>query len=228
MVDDFSGKAVIFVALGVGRSVHVWQPVLVSIGYGGDIIRVIMSQGRTEGHQVGETTAVPVSHNLFLDNGCRANYLTSKQMTWQSIGGSMAPLDEHVCFLLDVATRRITRFYNRRLRRFGSTYNHLFILTCLWEQDGVHVKELAKQLYLDSSSLTGHLDRMVRVALVVRQDDPDDRRAVRVFLTAKGRRLQVQLEPISQELKETLQRGVPPERVAALRAALQNMSRKLG
>jgi DNA-binding MarR family transcriptional regulator len=140
----------------------------------------------------------------------------------------MAQLDEHVCFLLDVATRRITRFYNRRLRRFGITYNHLFILTCLWEQDGVHVKDLAKQLDLDSSSLTGHLDRLERVALVVRQDDPDDRRAVRVFLTAKGRRLQAQLEPISQELKETLQRGVPPERVAALRAALQNISRKLG
>ena len=140
----------------------------------------------------------------------------------------MAQLDEHVCFLLDVATRRITRFYNRRLRRFGITYNHLFILTCLWEQDGVHVKDLAKQLDLDSSSLTGHLDRLERVALVVRQDDPDDRRAVRVFLTAKGRCLQAPLEPISQELKETLQRGVPPERVAALRAALQNISRKLG
>jgi DNA-binding MarR family transcriptional regulator len=140
----------------------------------------------------------------------------------------MAQLDEHVCFLLDVATRRITRFYNRRLRRFGITYNHLFILTCLWEQEGMHVKDLAQQLYLDSSSLTGHLDRLERAALVVRQDDPDDRRAIRVFLTEKGRHLQAQLEPIGEELKETLQRGVPPERVAALRVALQNMSRKLG
>ena len=140
----------------------------------------------------------------------------------------MAQLDQHVCFLLDVATRRITKFYNRRLRPFGITYNHLFILSCLWEQDGVHVKELAQQLYLDSSSLTGHLDRLERVALVVRQDDPDDRRAIRVFLTEKGRHLQAQLEPIGKELKETLQRGVPPERIAALRVALQNMNRKLG
>ncbi len=140
----------------------------------------------------------------------------------------MAKLDQHICFLLDVATRQITKFYNRRLRRFGITYNHLFILTCLWEQEGVQVKYLAKQLCLDSSSLTGHLDRMERVELVVRQDDPADRRAIRVFLTEKGRHLQAQLEPIGEELKETLQRGVPPERVAALRTALQNMSRKLG
>ena len=69
---------------------------------------------------------------------------------------------------------------------------------------------------------------MARVNLVVRQDDPDDRRAIRVFLTEKGRHCKAQLEPIGAELKETLQRGVPPERVAALRAALQNMSRRLG
>ena len=139
----------------------------------------------------------------------------------------MAQLDQHICFLLDVATRRITKFYNRRLRPFGITYNHLFILTCLLEQDGVHVKDLAQQLCLDSSSLTGHLDRMERIALVVRQDDPDDRRAVRIFLTGKARHLKDQLEPIGQELKETLQRGVPPERIQALTAALRNISSRL-
>ena len=139
----------------------------------------------------------------------------------------MARLDEHLCFLKDVATRRMTKFYNRRLRKFAITYNHLFILTCLWEQEGVNVKDLSKQLLLDSSSLTGHLDRMERVGLVVRKDDPDDRRAVRVFLTDKGRRLKKQLEPIGKELKETLQKGEPEERVAAFTAALRHVSRRL-
>jgi DNA-binding MarR family transcriptional regulator len=162
-----------------------------------------------------------------LDTEAPVTYLLSQDRPCKDTTRSPVQLDEHICFLLDVATRRITKFYNRRLRRFGITYNHLFILTCLWEQDGVQVKELAHHLCLDSSSLTGHLDRMERVELVVRRDDPDDRRAIRVFLTAKGQHLRIQLEPIGEELKETLQRGVPPERVAALRAALQNLSRKL-
>src|SRR5262249_48019874 len=102
-----------------------------------------------------------------------------------------------------------------------------FILTCLWEQDGVHVKDLAQQLCLDSSSLTGHLDRLERIALVVRQDDPDDRRAIRVLLTEKGRHLKDQLEPIGQELQETLQRGVPPEKIQAFTAALRNIGSRL-
>jgi DNA-binding MarR family transcriptional regulator len=140
----------------------------------------------------------------------------------------MARLDEHLCFLMDVATRKITKFYNRRLRQFGITYNHLFILKCLWEREGLNVKDLSKLLLLDSSSLTGHLDRMERVRLVVRKDDPVDRRAVRVFLTDKGRRLKKQLEPIGKELKETLQKEEPKERVAAFVAGLHHISRRLG
>ena len=140
----------------------------------------------------------------------------------------MAKLDEHLCFIMDVATRRITKFYNRRLRKFGITYNHLFILKCLWEREGLNVKDLSKLLLLDSSSLTGHLDRMERVGLVVRKDDPVDRRAVRVFLTDKGRRLKKQLEPIGKELKETLQKEEPKERVAAFVAGLHHISRRLG
>ncbi len=139
----------------------------------------------------------------------------------------MAKLDEHLCFIMDVATRRITKFYNRRLRKFGITYNHLFILKCLWEQEGVNVKDLSKQLFLDSSSLTGHLDRMERTGLVARKDDPNDRRAVRIFLTDKGRRLKPQLEPIGKELKETLQKGQPEDKVAAFTAALRHISRRL-
>jgi DNA-binding MarR family transcriptional regulator len=139
----------------------------------------------------------------------------------------MAKLAEHLCFLMDVATRKITKFYNRRLRRFGITYNHLFILTCLWEQDGVNVKDLSKQLLLDSSSLTGHLDRLEKRGLVFRQDDPEDRRAIRVFLTEKGRHLKDQLEPIGLELKETLQKGVSQVKLAALAEALHHINDKL-
>jgi DNA-binding MarR family transcriptional regulator len=139
----------------------------------------------------------------------------------------MAKLAEHLCFLMDVATRKITKFYNRRLRRFGITYNHLFILTCLWEQDGVNVKDLSKQLLLDSSSLTGHLDRLEKRGLVLRRNDPEDRRAIRVFLTERGRHLKNQLEPIGLELKQTLQKGVPQVKLTAFAEALHQINDRL-
>ncbi|PON12245.1 MarR family transcriptional regulator [Candidatus Entotheonella serta] len=139
----------------------------------------------------------------------------------------MAEIENHICFLLDVATRRLTKFYNRRLRDFGITYNHFFILLCLWEREGMNVKEMAEQLCLDSSSLTGHLDRMERAGLVERQADPNDRRAIRIVLTDKGRDLQEQVTPIGNALGEMLQEGVPQEQVMALAAALRHISNRL-
>jgi DNA-binding MarR family transcriptional regulator len=68
---------------------------------------------------------------------------------------------------------------------------------------------------------------MERTGLVARKDDPNDRRAVRIFLTDKGRRLKPQLEPIGKELKETLQKGQPEDKVAAFTAALRHISRRL-
>src|SRR4029434_814216 len=65
-----------------------------------------------------------------LDTGEHVTCLLSQAMTCTDTTRAPVQLDEHICFLLDVATRRITKLYNRRLRRFGITYNHLFILTC--------------------------------------------------------------------------------------------------
>ncbi len=135
---------------------------------------------------------------------------------------------EHTCFWMDVATRKITRYYNRRLAEFGITYNHYFILTILWEKEGVNVKDLCRYLFLDSPSLTGHLDRMERAGLVVRKADLRDRRAIRVCLTEKGKELQEKLEPIGQELKDLLQKGVPKEVLRAFQEGLVHIHRRIG
>ncbi|MBI3988589.1 MAG: MarR family transcriptional regulator [candidate division NC10 bacterium] len=134
---------------------------------------------------------------------------------------------EHTCFWMDVATRRITRYYNRRLAEFGITYNHYFILTILWEKEGVNVKDLCRHLFLDSSSLTGHLDRMERAGLVVRNADPKDRRAIRVYLTEKGKELQEKLAPIGRELKGLIQKGVPKEALRAFQEGLVHIHRRI-
>jgi len=128
---------------------------------------------------------------------------------------------------MDVATRKITRYYNRRLAEFGITYNHYFILTILWEKEGVNVKDLCKYLFLDSSSLTGHLDRMERAGLVVRKADPKDRRAIRVYLTEKGKALQERLEPIGWELKGLLQKEVPKKALRTFREGLVHIHKRL-
>lgn len=46
--------------------------------------------------------------------------------------------------------------------------------------------ELSNQLLLSSGAMTNRIDRLESAGLVTREPDPDDRRGVRVALTAKG------------------------------------------
>lgn len=65
------------------------------------------------------------------------------------------------------------------------------------------MQELAAFLELDKSSVTGLVDRAERRGLVRRESTPDDRRAVRVTLTERGRALtQKGVKQIERALNE--------------------------
>jgi MarR family transcriptional regulator, lower aerobic nicotinate degradation pathway regulator len=67
--------------------------------------------------------------------------------------------------------------------------------------------ELARILNLEKSSLTGLVDRAERRELVQRTTTPEDRRAVHVRLTAKGRRLATKVtREIAQEVESLAER----------------------
>jgi len=110
--------------------------------------------------------------------------------------------DEMFCFRLGVAMRRISKIYAEALADHEITPPQLFLLTSLGNQDGLRGCELAHQVCLDSSSLTGLIDRTERLGLVERRPDPDDRRAQRIFLTEAGKERLAQLEPVIDRVQE--------------------------
>ena len=57
------------------------------------------------------------------------------------------------------------------------------------EHGPCRVSELAGHVGLDTSTVSRHTARLVKNGHVTRTDDPDDRRAARLVVTAKGRRL---------------------------------------
>lgn len=114
--------------------------------------------------------------------------------------------EEMLCFSLGVAMRRMTRIYSEALTEHGITPPQLYVLSCLLAEDGQKPKELADKVSLDASSLTGLLDRTERAGLLQRRPDPDDRRALRIYLTQEGHRRLEQLEPIIARLQERIHR----------------------
>ena len=83
----------------------------------------------------------------------------------------------------------ITMFDPFRFRAWaelGLTTAQLRVMFLLRENPGVTAGELAARLSVTPPTISGIVDRLVRLGLVRREDDPADRRLVRNYLTDKG------------------------------------------
>ncbi|HXK32423.1 MAG TPA: MarR family transcriptional regulator, partial [Dehalococcoidia bacterium] len=68
----------------------------------------------------------------------------------------------------------------------GLTIAQMRLLWTLRDEDGQPVGALAEHLGVNPSTITGHIDRLVKQGLVRREEDADDRRVVRNYLTETG------------------------------------------
>jgi len=102
-------------------------------------------------------------------------------------------------FLLTKAQQTVYQSFKARLAEFDVTPVQYGILACLWENDGQAPSQIAGSLNLDSSTITGLLDRMENKGFLQRKPDPQDRRALRVVLTEAGQKLRLPLEKAVDE-----------------------------
>jgi DNA-binding MarR family transcriptional regulator len=65
----------------------------------------------------------------------------------------------------------------------------LGILLALADQDGFIMSKLGRRLFLEKSTMTGVIDKMEADGLVERRSDRTDRRALRIYLTPKAKKL---------------------------------------
>lgn len=128
----------------------------------------------------------------------------------------MGSFVDFLCFKLGSAARKIQKYYNNRFAEFGITIAQSFILFALLENNGLNVKSLAELLDLDSSAITGLVDRLEKEKLVERRVDLRDRRAFRIHLTRKGKSLAEKVFPIAVEYNEKLKTGLEKDEEMAL------------
>ncbi|WP_061212705.1 MarR family winged helix-turn-helix transcriptional regulator [Syntrophomonas wolfei] len=106
-------------------------------------------------------------------------------------------LDQCLNFVLTKAQQSVHQLFKAELMPYGVTPGQYSVLKCLWKDNGQTVKQLAEHLYLDSSTVTGILDRMEQKGMIKKKADPKDRRALQVLLTEKGQDLE---EPLTQAI----------------------------
>lgn len=113
----------------------------------------------------------------------------------------------------------VNAVYADSAREYGITPQQGQLLCVLMGQP-YGMGELGAALRLAKSSLTGLVDRTERNGLVRRDPDPQDQRAVRVALTARGSRLAAEFYAETCRRVERLAAGLDPAEREALAGLL--------
>ena len=91
----------------------------------------------------------------------------------------------------------------------------LGILLALADKDGVIMSKLGQRLFLEKSTMTGVIDKMEADGLVERRSDRTDRRALRISLTPKAKRLNEKILKIIDKAYQDLSGDLTSEDLAA-------------
>lgn len=108
------------------------------------------------------------------------------------------------CFNLGLAHRKVVRAYEEALAPLGLTIAQAHFLSCLYAQDQMLAKDLARELGVDAGTLTPMIDRLERMNLVRRCPHPEDRRATRICLTETAEALRERVEATCHAVNERL------------------------
>lgn len=123
----------------------------------------------------------------------------------------------------------LTNAGEQLFRRFDLTeaqFNVLFSLK--YNPRNVTQSDLGRRLVVTRASITSVLDRLESKGLVAREDVPDNRRIYHVVLTAKGRALIDEVEPLyRQKIYETMQ-GISDRECRELIALLDRVRSHAG
>jgi DNA-binding MarR family transcriptional regulator len=82
----------------------------------------------------------------------------------------------------------------------GISPSHGDILVCLYEKNGLSVKELVEKIHRTQPTVTVLIDKLQKLGYVERTKSWEDSRVTLINLTEKG----IQLEPIFREISEKL------------------------
>jgi DNA-binding MarR family transcriptional regulator len=96
--------------------------------------------------------------------------------------------EETVDHNIKAAWHAISRMYNQQAGKHDITTSIGFVLLNIHSDQGTPATKIAPLMGLEARSLTRMLKTMEEKKLIYREPDPLDKRSVRIFLTALGKR----------------------------------------
>ena len=135
----------------------------------------------------------------------------------------MAQYEDCIVFLLAKAYQRAHSAFKQRLAPFGITPVQQLILMALGEEGSLSPAEISEKIAMDSATLSGVLERMAEGGMIKREENPEDRRSIRVSLTARAKKMQEDLAVQRQAINEELTGKLTLEERLLLKRMLRDL-----
>ncbi len=141
----------------------------------------------------------------------------------------MPAYDDRLIFLIGQARQRLYTHLDRVLiDQAGVTTAQAGALFYLQQHDGCLLQELSRGLLLDKSAITRMAGRLERKGLIERRPCRQDRRAVRVHLTALGQEAAGRCLATVRELNTAIKADFWPSEIESFSRILQAIIQRFG
>src|SRR4030042_4457881 len=135
----------------------------------------------------------------------------------------MAEYEDFFVFLLGKAYQKAHGLLKKKLNPFGLTPVQHLMLTVLGDEEALSPAEISERTIMDSATLSGVLDRMADAGLIKKEENPGDRRSIRVSLTARARKMMDKLAEQRKAVNEELTSALSIEEKLLLKRMLKEI-----
>ncbi len=135
----------------------------------------------------------------------------------------MPAYEDCLVFLLAKAYQKAHAAFKQKLAPYGVTPVQHLILAVLAEEDSLPPAEISARILMDGATLSGVLDRMTEAGLIRKEENPQDRRSLKVSLTPKARKMYMHLAAQRRAINEELTAKLSLEEKVLLKRLLKEL-----
>ncbi len=128
---------------------------------------------------------------------------------------------EHLFRHLSILHRYTRIYIHNRVAETDIECCHPPYLMCILHNEGMSQDELAKEFRIDKGSVAKTLRQMEEAGFVTREEDENDRRRYRIYLTNQGRETIPRLKDLADDTEAILTKDMTQEEITALRQLLE-------
>lgn len=130
-------------------------------------------------------------------------------------------------YLLRDCYRSFAKALEAQIKPHGILAGQWYFLRELWDEDGLTQGTLSSRVGMRAPTAVVAVRRMVKDGLVVRTPDKQDRRKVRIYLTAKGRNYRDELLPLALHVNSIATEGFSKTEIRQFRSFINRMKKNL-